>query len=131
MSAVTGAPLSVKAMLRAAAISLVLQRLAHLRAYGAKDGLGIERHLRQPHADRVVDGIRDGRRRAEGGDLADALGAEWAVGLVVIQINTLHHLRYIVESGNLVVGERRVGHLAAVEMDLFEHGETYVHQGRA
>src|SRR6476646_4280571 len=97
----------------------------------AKDALSIERHLRQPHPDRVVDGIRDGRRRAEGGDLADALGAKWAVGLFVIQIDILHHLRYIVEPGNLVIGERRIGHLAAVEMHLLEHREADVHQGRA
>src|SRR6185369_414173 len=57
--------------------SFVLQRPAQLRAYGAIDGLGVERHLRQPHADRVVYRIRDGRRWAECGNLADSLGAEW------------------------------------------------------
>ena len=42
----------------------------------AQHALGRERHLGQPHAAGIVDGVRDRRDRRVGGHLADALGAE-------------------------------------------------------
>ena len=49
-----------------AVMSRVLQRLAGLLAQRAEHRLGIERQVHQPHADRVVDGVGDRRRHAEG-----------------------------------------------------------------
>ena len=69
-------------MVRAAVISFVLQRLALLRAQRAKHRFRRQRQFHEAHADRVVDGIGDRRRDAEGRDLAHALGAERAVRLV-------------------------------------------------
>src|SRR6476469_3916067 len=66
----------------------------HPLALAARLALGVERpqhalgrggHLGHPHADRVVDGCRDGRRLGVVGHLADRLGAERPVDRRVLE----------------------------------------------
>src|SRR5262245_48682444 len=102
-SAVTGAPLSVNVMVRAAVMSCLLQRLTLLRPDGAIDRLRVERHFHQPHAHRVIDRVGDRGADAEGRDLADALGSERAILLLVLDIEVLQVDRHVVEAGDLVV----------------------------
>src|ERR1700733_1159166 len=65
-SALTGAPFSLKGMVRVAVMSLILQRLALLGAQRTINGLGIERHFHQADAAGVVDGVGDRGSDAEG-----------------------------------------------------------------
>src|SRR5215472_19176238 len=127
-SALTGSPLSVKLIVRAA-ILFVLEGLVLKRTERAVDGLGVERQLGDAHAAGVVDRVGDRRTAAEGGGLAHALGAERAVGLHRVDRLVLHHRRHVEDAGDLVVGERGIGDLAAVDVHLLEHGEAELHQG--
>src|ERR1700754_3235721 len=99
-SAVTGAPLSVKVMVRAAVMLCLLQRLAHLRAKRAIDGLRVQRHFHDADTDGVVDGVGQRRANAEGRNLAHALGAERAVRLVVLDVKIFHVRWQVVETRN-------------------------------
>ena len=83
--------------------------------------------LGQSHADRIVDGIGDRGRNAEGSELADAFGAERAVALTPSTVSFIHR-RHVVDARNFVVGKRGIGDLPAVEIHLLEHGEAELHQ---
>src|SRR4051794_40661056 len=83
-SAATSMPLSLNEMVRAAAISIVLERVAGLGTDRAEHRLRIERQLREADADGVVDCIRHGRRNAEHRAFTDALSTERAVRLLVL-----------------------------------------------
>jgi hypothetical protein len=112
-----------------AAHHFILQRLAHLRAVCAIDGLGIERHLRDAHADRVVDGVRepaDGRRRSRPSPTPLAPN-----GRRTVVLDSALQRPADRGSPGFVVRERRVGHLAAINMHLLEHAEAKMHQRRA
>src|SRR6478672_6905945 len=108
MSALTALPLSVKWMVR---ISL-LQRLVAGGTERAIDRLGGERQRGEPHADRILDRIRDRRRYPEGSALAHALGAERTGALLRLDRLVGHVGRDIEDARNLVVREGCVGHLA-------------------
>ena len=65
--------------------------LLSVGAQRAEHGFRGQRQFGEAHADRVVDGVGDGRRDAEGGELADALGAERPVRLIGID-RLVHHV---------------------------------------
>src|SRR5260221_7206953 len=111
--------------------SCLLKWAILLRPQRPQHGFRVERQFRQPHADGVVDGVADGRRHAEGRDLADALAAERPIGLIGVDGLVLECHRQVVDAGDLVVCQRRIGDLAAVEMHLLEHGEAELHSGGA
>ena len=77
-------------MVRALILLFVLERLVVFGAQRAEHGFRSQRQFGEPHADRVVDGIGDGRRDAEGRDLADALGAERTVRLLGLDRFVFH-----------------------------------------
>ena len=106
----------------------LLQRLALRSAQRPVDLLGGQRQLGQPHAAGILDRIRNGRRHAESAALADALGAERAGDLLRFHRLVLHDTRNVDDARDLVVGERGVGDLAAVELDLLLHGEAVLHR---
>src|SRR5215470_9162247 len=107
ISALTASPLSVKLMVRAV-ISLVLEGILLLGADRAVDGFRVERQLGDAHPAGVVDRVGDRRPAAERRGLADALGAERAIGLDRVDRLVLHHRRHVEDAGDLVVGKRRV-----------------------
>ena len=86
----------------------------------------------EAHADRVVDGVGDRRRDAEGGGLADALAAERAAALLGVHRLVHHARRQVEEAGDLVLGERGVAQLAlGVELHLLRQREAELHDRRA
>ena len=109
-------------------LHFVFQRLTHLGTDRPEDGLGIKWHLGQPHPDRVVYRVGYRWRWTEGRDLADALGAERAIRLVVLEVSIFHNIRHIVEARDLVIGKRSVRDLAAIDVHFLEHREANVHQ---
>src|SRR5215813_5927551 len=129
--AAAAAPLSVKWMTRCGLISRLVERSPGPGAQRPIDRFGIERQLGEANADRVIDRVGDRRRHAEGRDLTDALGAEWAVVLKIVDREILHCSGEVADAGDLVIRQRSVGDLPAVEVHLLEHREAEVHQGRA
>src|SRR5262245_6555070 len=111
--------------------SRVLQRGAGLASQRAQHGFGGERQFHQPHADRIVDGVRDRRRHAQRRGFSRSFGAERSVLLIGVDRLVHHHFRHVEETRNLVIRERGIRDLAGVEMHLFEHRETELHERRA
>src|SRR6266446_8322931 len=94
-----------KVIVRAAVTTFIRERPALPGSQRAIHRLRCKRHLHQTHIDGIVDGVGDRRRRTERRHLADALGAERPVRLVMVDIDVLHYVWHIVETRDLVVGE--------------------------
>ena len=84
----------------------------------------------QPHANRIIDGAGDRRRHAESAALAHALGAERTRLLDHVDGFVFHSRRNIANTRDLVIGERRVGALAGVEIHALEQREAQLHHRR-
>src|SRR6478609_693389 len=116
-SATTDRPFSVKLIVFVAGlISFVPEWLVVSRTQRAEHCLRSQRQFGEAHADSIVDGVSDRRRYTEGAEFADTLGAEWAVALIGVDCLVLHYRGHIANARNLVVGERGIGNLAAVNM---------------
>src|SRR5262249_12637555 len=101
------------------AISLIPKRIAGLGAQRAEDRFRSQRQFREPHADCIIYGIRNGCCPAEGCELAYTLAAEAPIRLPGLNRLALHR-RDVVNAGNLVVCKRGVAYLATIEMHLLE-----------
>ena len=120
-SAATGAPFSVKRMVRGALghLNASAQRLAGGSAQRAVDRLRRQRQLGEAHADRVLDRVGDRRRDAE---RARSRRRPWRrTGRCRRPPSTISFTisaRQVAEARDLVVGERAVRELPVAELHL-------------